>query len=44
LPALSFDFYDFKTLFVNAQSKQEVLEKLKGDWDEKALGFWYIQY
>lgn len=41
---MKFNFYDFKTLFVNAKSKQEALDKLYADWDDKALGFWQIQY
>jgi hypothetical protein len=46
LPALKFEFYDYKTLFVNAPSKKEALEKLYGAdmWDDKALAFWLIQY
>jgi hypothetical protein len=46
LPALKFDFYDYKTLFVNAPSKKEALEKLCAPdmWDDNALAFWLIQY
>ena len=46
LPALKFDFYDYKTLFVNATSKKEALEKLWGPemWDDNGLAFWLIQY
>jgi hypothetical protein len=46
LPETKFDFYDYKTLFVNAKSKKEALEKLWGPemWEDKALSFWLIQY
>ena len=46
LPTLKFDFYDYKTLFVNAPSKKEALAKLCAPdmWDDKALSFWLIQY
>lgn len=46
LPALKFDFYDYKTLFVNATSKKEALEKLWGAdmWDDSGLAFWLVQY
>ena len=44
LPALKFEFYDYKTLFVNAPDKNEALEKLYSDWDDKALSFWYLHY
>ena len=46
LPALKFDFYDYKTLFVNATSQKEALEKLWGPemWDDKGVAFWLIQY
>ena len=44
LPALKFDFYDYKTLFVNATSQKEALEKLWGPemWDDKGVAFWLI--
>ena len=46
LPPTKFDFYDYKTLLVNAPSKAEALKKLWGQdmWDDKALSFWLIQY
>ena len=46
LPVLKFDFYDFKTLFVNAPDKSVALANLcSADmWDDKALAFWLIQY
>ena len=46
LVATKFDFYDYKTLFVNAKDKKEALEKLWSDecWDDKALSFWKLEY
>jgi hypothetical protein len=42
---LRFDFYDFKTLYVNAKDKQEVLNTLynpETHWDDEALSFWLV--
>ena len=46
LPTLKFDFYDYKTLYVNSADKMESLKKLWSPeyWDDKALSFWLIQY
>lgn len=45
LPELKFDFYDFKTEFVNAKDKKAVLQDLwKNKWDDKALSFWHVHY
>jgi len=45
LKELKFDFYDFKTEFVNSKDKKAVLEDLwKNKWDDKALSFWYVHY
>jgi hypothetical protein len=46
LSPIKFDFYDYKTLFVNAPSQKEALEKLWGPdmWDDKGVAFWLIQY
>lgn len=45
LPELSFNFYDFKTEFVNAPDKKKVLEDLwKNKWNDDALAFWLVQY
>lgn len=44
LPELPFDFYDFKTEFVNSKDKKAVLKKLYDDWNPKNLSFWHVQY
>ena len=45
LPELKFEFYDFKTEFVNSKDKKAVLNDLwKNKWDDKALSFWHVHY
>lgn len=43
-PATTFDMFAFKTLYVNAVNKQEALDYLWANWDEKAFSFWYLKY
>lgn len=43
-PATTFDLFAFKTLYVNAPNKQEALNFLWANWDEKAFSFWYLKY
>ena len=44
MPELKFDFYDYKTLFVNSKDKSEALNTLFSQWDDKALSFWHLHY
>lgn len=43
-PETTFNFYDFKTLYVNAKNKHEALDFLWKNWDAKAFSFWYVRY
>lgn len=43
-PDTTFNFYDFKTLYVNAKNKQEALDFLWKNWDAKAFSFWHVRY
>lgn len=43
-PATTFDLFAFKTLYVNATNKQDALDFLWANWDEKAFSFWYLKY
>ena len=44
LPELPFEFYDYKTEFVNSKDKKATLQKLYKDWNPKALSFWLCDY
>jgi glutathione S-transferase len=45
LPEIPFNFYDFKTEYVNAPDKKAVLQDLwKNKWDDNAMAFWLVQY
>ena len=43
-PETKFDFFNFKTMFVNATNKQEALDFLWANWDANAFSFWYLKY
>lgn len=43
-PETTFDLFAFKTLYVNAPNKQDALDFLWANWDEKAFSFWYLKY
>jgi elongation factor 1-gamma len=43
-PETKFDFFAFKTMYVNAVNKQEALDYLWANWDDKAFSFWYLKY
>lgn len=44
LPPSNFNFYDFKTLFVNAQNKKEALDYFWKNFDSKGYSIWFIKY
>lgn len=45
LPELKFDFYDFKTEFVNSKDQASVLKNLwTNKWDDAGLSFWFVHY
>ena len=43
-PDTTFNFYDFKTLYVNAPNRQDALDFLWKNWDANAFSFWYVRY
>lgn len=43
-PETKFDLFAFKTLYVNAPNKQDALDFLWANWDDKAFSFWYLKY
>lgn len=43
-PDTAFNFYDFKTLYVNAPKKQDALDFLWANWDANAFSFWRVRY
>ena len=44
LPELKFNFYDFKTEFVNSKDKAATLQSLYKKWEPEGLSIWYLQY
>jgi len=44
LPPSSFNFFDFKTLFVNAPNKQEALDFFWKNYDPAGFSIWFIEY
>lgn len=43
-PPSQFNFFDFKTLYVNAPRKQDALDFLWQHWDASAFSFWRLEY
>ena len=43
-PATTFNFHDFKTLYVNEPDKQKALDFLWQNWDTNAFSFWKLKY
>ena len=43
-PELNFNFYDFKTEFVNSKDKSATLQSLYQKWEPEGLSIWYLQY
>lgn len=43
-PDTKFDFFAFKTLYVNAPNKQDALNFLWENFDENAFSFWHLTY
>lgn len=43
-PELKFNFYDFKTEFVNSKDKSATLQSLYQKWEPEGLSIWYLQY
>eukprot|EP00347_Sterkiella_histriomuscorum_P012730 403367437 len=44
LPPTTFDFFNYKTLIVNAADKKEALSTLWSQWENSAFSFWFIHY
>lgn len=44
LPPSNFNFYDFKTLFVNAQNKKEALDYFWKNFDPNGYSIWFVKY
>eukprot|EP01016_Furgasonia_blochmanni_P047220 TRINITY_DN691_c0_g1_i8.p1 TRINITY_DN691_c0_g1~~TRINITY_DN691_c0_g1_i8.p1 ORF type:complete len:492 (-),score=241.76 TRINITY_DN691_c0_g1_i8:175-1557(-) len=44
LPPTSFVLYDFKTLFVNAENKQDALDFLWKNYDPQGFSLYHVQY
>lgn len=44
LPAINFNFYDYKTLFTNAPDKREALKQLWSQWQPEGLSLWFVHY
>ena len=43
-PDTTFNFFDYKTLFVNEPDKQKALDFLWKNWDANAFSFWKLRY
>jgi elongation factor 1-gamma len=43
-PETKFNFFDFKTLYVNEPDKQKALDFLWANWDNNAFSFWKLRY
>ena len=41
---MKFNFYDFKTEFVNSKDKSATLQDLYSKWEPEGLSIWYLQY
>jgi len=44
LPPSSFDFYNFKTIFVNAANKKDALKLFWETFDPTGYSIWFLQY
>lgn len=44
MPPTTFDFFNYKTLIVNALDKKEALKTLWDQWDNSAFSFWFVKY
>ena len=44
LPPSKFNFYDFKTLFVNAKDKHEAMKFFWENFDPTGYSIWFIKY
>jgi len=44
LPPTNFNFFDFKTLFVNAPKKSDALDFFWKNYDPAGFSLWYIKY
>lgn len=43
-PDTTFNFFEFKTLYVNEPDKQKALDFLWKNWDANAFSFWRLRY
>ena len=44
LPASPFNFYDFKTLYVNATDKKDALKVFWEQFDPQGYSIWFVKY